>query len=116
MKAVGRFGDTPDKVIIELGDDGYRLLGDARDVNRRNATDAIREVLTPGQRMTEKQLAENLKGRAKKTTVGDTLHDMLKDGELEREGGGSRGSPYVYLLSPTAPIPIGREKESDAKA
>ena len=108
--AVGRFDDTPDRVIVELSDDGYRLLGDAGAVARKDAKDSIREALALDRHMTEKQLAEELGDRVKKTTLGDTLREMLDTEEVARQGEGKKGSPYCYFLSPSAPSYRARER------
>ncbi len=108
--AVGRFDDTPDRVIVELSDDGYRLLGDAGAVARKDAKDSIREALALERHMTEKQLAEELGDRVKKTTLGDTLREMLDTEEVARQGEGKKGSPYCYFLSPSAPSYRARER------
>ena len=108
--AVGRFADTPDRVIVELSDDGYRLLGDASAVARKDAKDSIREALALERHMTEKQLAEELGDRVKKTTLGDTLREMLDTEEVARQGEGKKGSPYCYFLSPSAPSYRARER------
>ncbi len=108
--AVGRFDDTPDRVIVELSDDGYRLLGDAGAVARKDAKDSIREALALDRHMTEKQLAEELGDRVKKTTLGDTLREMLDTGEVARQGQGKKGSPYRYFLSPSAPSYRARDR------
>ena len=110
---VGRFGDLPDKVIGELRDDGYHLLGDVRDVAIRDAKDAIRAVLlissqrigegpveenkTSG--MTEAAIAEEVGPEIKKTTAGKALREMYKAGEVKREGSGGRGGAFTYFLS-----------------
>ena len=108
--AVGRFDDTPDRVIVELSDDGYRLLGDAGAVARKDAKDSIREALALERHMTEKQLAEELGDRVKKTTLGYTLREMLDTEEVARQGEGKKGSPYCYFLSPSAPSYRARER------
>ena len=101
--AVGRFDDTPDKVIVELSGNGYRLLGDAGAVAREDAKASIREALGSDRHMTEKQLAEELGDRVKKTTLGTALREMVSAGDVGREGDGKRNSPYLYFLSPSAP-------------
>ena len=84
--------------------DGYRLLGEVKDVVIQDAKDAIRAVLASGESMTEAAIAEEVAPEIKKTPAGNALREMYKAGEVRRGGSGGRGGPYTYsLFSPNAP-------------
>lgn len=95
LSTLSRFGETPDEVVIELEDGGYRALGDQTAVAFTEARAAVLDVVPDdGEGMPEQAIIEET--GAKKTMVGNALRDLAKAGEIEKTGNGRRGSPYRY--------------------
>ena len=97
LSLLGRF-EVPEKLIVELTDDGYSLLGNTTDVNSLDLQNAIKEALD-GRTRTEQELIGVLPDA--KTSIGKELRKLVDKGEVGRKGDGKRNSPYVYFVSPT---------------
>ena len=97
LAMLGRF-DLPDKLIVELGDDGYELLGEAGVVRQRDNEQAVLDVIDDVPR-TEEEVKERVPSIAK-TALNSTLRSLIATGTVTRQGSGKKGDPYRYV-SPT---------------
>jgi hypothetical protein len=112
IEALSRFDETPDKLIVELTDNGYRSLGDASAFAEREAMSAIVELLPAKEEnaMKTDEVVDKLKADGVKRTVAtEALAKLTSAGTIRRIGEGRRGSPYCYHK----PVPEG-EKDSSA--
>jgi hypothetical protein len=111
VKAIGRFRDIPDEVLVELRPDGYQCLGDPGDPAVRAehktfdwAADlmAILEAAN-GEWQDTKCVIERLterRGEAPKTAdLRSYLDKRFADGEIERSGEGRKGDPYLWRIT-----------------
>jgi hypothetical protein len=99
IESLSRFDETPDKLVVELTDNGYRSLGDASAFAEREAMGAIVELLPAGAEnaMTTAEVVDKLKEQGVKRTVAtETLAKLTTAGTIRRTGEGKRNSPYRY--------------------
>ena len=100
IHALSRFDETPDELVIELTDEGYKALGTKADIAEAEARNAILEA-APTAEEEAVSLDELLEAtELKRTTVQNAIEALLDAGELERTGRGRRGSPYRYWRPP----------------
>jgi hypothetical protein len=112
IESLSRFDETPDKLVVELTEDGYRSLGDASAFAEREAMSAIVELLPAKEENAIKtdEVLDKLKEHDVKRTVAmEALTKLAVAGSIRRVGEGKRGSPYRYYK----PTPEG-EKDSSA--
>lgn len=101
IETLSRYTETPEKVVVELVDEGYVLLGEAEAVA---IADALRIVsaLLGGEfgrletGVTVDELVE-ASGLAR-TTVQRAIRELRKRGEVAESGRGIRGNPYRYSM------------------
>jgi hypothetical protein len=99
VESLSRFDDTPDKLVVELTDDGYRSLGDASAFAEREALSAIMELLPAKEEnaMKTEVVVDKLKEHdVKRTVATEALAKATAAGSIRRVGKGQRGSPYLY--------------------
>ena len=124
IESLSRFDETPDKLVVELTQDGYRSLGDATAFAEKEAEEAIRELLPSKEEnaMTSGDVLDKLKEQDVKRTVGmDALASLSKTGTVCRVGKGKKGSPYRYykpasdeeIHSSESPVGSGRMNGQD---
>jgi hypothetical protein len=94
LHALSRFDETPDVLVVELTEDGYKALGDKAAVAEAEAREAILKAAP-----TEESEAMSLEDLLETTGVGRTtaqeaIKALLETGELRRAGEGVKGSPY----------------------
>jgi hypothetical protein len=110
--ALSRFEETPDKLVVELTEQGYRSLGDASAFAEREVVEAIVELLPAKleNAMTTSEVVDKLKEHdVKRTVATEALAKLTTAGTIERIGEGKRGNPYRYFK----PV-CGSEKDSSA--
>jgi hypothetical protein len=115
IRALSRFDETPDKLVVELRPGGYLALGRSRAVAAEEAKATILSAAP-----LEESRALTLKGFMSATGVAKTTADrailtLLSMGRLARTGKGKRGNPYRYWApgihsAQTAP-PSNEQKE-----
>ena len=96
LQTVSRF-NTPDDLLIELTDSGYRVLGTPGEAAQAQAAADLLENMpeSKGQAATINTLVtSNRKSRAQVQKLLDTL---LESGDVERSGTGRKGNPYRYF-------------------
>lgn len=91
LEAVSRYGDTPDSLVIEYAEGTYRKLGSPQEVGSHAKVNKVWEaVTTEGQTMEQLALLTDLS----KQDVSKALQTLGE--RVHREGGGHRGSPYLF--------------------
>ena len=99
IESLSRFDETPDKLVVELTERGYRSLGDATAFAEKEAEGAILEALPskPGNAMVTADVLDKLKEQDIKRTVATNALAKLSDaGVVLRVGEGKKGNPYRY--------------------
>ncbi|MDR7400545.1 MAG: AAA family ATPase [Armatimonadota bacterium] len=107
LRAVSRFSETPEELVVELRPDGYRSLGGSQDVARQELRQAILDVLPglgedpiPLEARGGESVLARLKGQTvPRTTAYEVLTRLVEDGAVERTGTGKRGDPYKYRVA-----------------
>jgi hypothetical protein len=113
VEALSRFDETPDKVVIELTDKGYRNLGNASAFAEKEAQDAVVEILPAKAEhaLATADVLDQLSKQGVKRTVGtEALARLTESGTIERLGKGQKGSPYRYYK----PTPEDRPGDSES--
>ena len=99
LSYVGRFDTTAPDVVIELTDDGYRLLGSAATVRADALIQQVENALPPdGSPRTLEQIRE-LTGIGR-DRLRDLLHDGAEHGHFVRTGSGRKCDPYRFGRRP----------------
>lgn len=98
LEAVSRYSETPAKLVIGLGEQGYSALGSPEDVGQQAKTDKVRAALSQlGQQIKDLTAATGLSKQDVSRALG-SLGDVVT-----REGTGHRGDPYRYRLNSICP-------------
>lgn len=98
LRAIGRFEETPEEVVVELDGHGYRVLGDLDAVRETHARDEVlAAIATFDCPVTPKQLSEAL--GVPESTARGRLNATYKHGHLRRLGEGKKGNPYMFELN-----------------
>jgi len=117
LRSYGRFEETPAEVVIELTDEGYKLVGSTGDANRKDRQQVIAEILTDREWRTADQVLEQRKeGRIPKPgkrTIQADLNQGHDSGSWNRDGKGAKGDPYRYRLDSRTAHLLGSPQESD---
>jgi hypothetical protein len=92
LEAVSRYSETPDKIIISMGEHGYEVLGSPEEVFIQGKTEKVKAALTGGG-----QTMEDLKAKTglSKQDVSRCLQ-RLGDGVL-RKGTGKRNDRFRFF-------------------
>ncbi len=99
IESLSRFDETPDKLVIELTDGGYRSLGDATAFAEQEAMSAIVELLPTKEEnaMTSGDVLDKLKEQdIRRTVATDALAKLTNSSGIRRIGTGKKGNPYRY--------------------
>ncbi len=100
IESLSRLGEAPDKLFVELTDDGYRSLGDTSAFAEREAMKAIVELLPAKEEnaMPTKDVLDKLKEQGVKRTVATEALKKLATDAIRRIGEGKRNDPYRYYM------------------
>jgi hypothetical protein len=112
IESLSRFDETPDKLVIELTEDGYRSLGDASAFAEKEAMSAIVELLPTKEEnaLPTADVLDRLKDQNIKRTAANEALVKLADSEtIVKIGKGKRGDPYRYYK----PTPDGEKVSSE---
>lgn len=104
IESLSRFDETPDKVVVELTEQGYKSLGDATAFAEEEAENAVLEMLPSKEEnaMVTADVLDKLKEQDIKRTVATAALAKLSDaGTVRRIGEGKKGNPYRYYKPPT---------------
>jgi hypothetical protein len=99
IESLSRFDETPDKLVVELTDEGYRSLGDASAFAEKEAMKFIEDLLParPEKAMKTDEVLDKLKEHdIKRTVANDALAKLTTSGTIRRIGEGKKGDPYRY--------------------
>jgi hypothetical protein len=99
IESLSRFDETPEKLVVELTDEGYRSLGDASAFAEKEAMKAIVDLLParPENSMKTDEILDKLKEHdIKRTVANEALTKLTTAGTIRRIGEGKRGDPYRY--------------------
>ena len=99
IHALSRFTETPSRLAIELGPEGYISLGTEAALAVREAAGAILEVAPVGEgaALTEKELLAM--ARVKRTTGQQAMDELLREGRLNKSGCGKKGDAFRYFVT-----------------
>lgn len=103
IETLSRYSETPDKVVIDLTDEGYVLLGDEEAVT---LADAIRKVSAHLGTLNEQKQSATLDELVSdldmtRAAIQRALKELEYRGEVEHTGLGKRGDPKRYALRET---------------
>ena len=94
VSTFGRYDDFPE-TVIELRPDGrVELTGDVGDIRERRARDAVLAYLDDNPGATQAELRDGCGLRWQVANVA--LKALMRDGKVERTGGGGRSDPYSH--------------------
>ncbi len=99
LSAYGRFDSTPHELVIDLGPEGYTVLGEPVNVRGVDTQESIIDLLSESEdgltadEVREAWPSEPLPG---KTSLSKVLSDGAAEGKWERLGKGVKGNPYKY--------------------
>ncbi len=104
LTAYSRFDETPRESVIELTDDGYRMIGKKADAGRADRQAVVAEVLPPdGPGLTAGEIRESWpEDRIPKPGVRTLAEDLRAGADAElwtRSGNGKKGDPYRYVAA-----------------
>jgi DnaB-like helicase N terminal domain/AAA domain len=105
LQSLSRFTETPNDLLIELTDAGYILLGERRETALKDAKDAIFRIAP---RVEAEAIGlEDITKAAELTrpTAQRAIDELVRDGQLIRNGKGKRGNPFRYSI-PEVEIPF----------
>ncbi len=91
METIGRYADTPRKLVIELVDNEYVNLGTTESMDHEAAKAKVLEVLGSDPKDINAIVAKT--GLSRKS-VDRAIQDL--GSEVLREGDGVKGDPYTY--------------------
>ena len=108
IKGVGRYDGIPEKLLVELTEDGYRVLGTGGDAAFKQAVAAVRRHApdNEGSAVKEDDLLAAMKEEdgVSRSTGGRAMEFLRDEGDLRRIGEGKKGDPYrCYLPKPKIP-------------
>jgi hypothetical protein len=106
LRALSRYQETPQELVIDLQGGGYEALGTGEQVIMRQAEEALLDILPgPAEEAIpfEGGADDTIMGRVKeaklpRTTLHRALASLVERGLVERLGGGKRGDPYRFRL------------------
>lgn len=104
LTGYSRFDETPSEVVVELSDEGYRMVGTKRDASQADRMAVIGELLpSEGDGATAAELhtawPDADVARPGKRTIQIDLRKGAAEGRWVESGIGARGSPYRYRLA-----------------
>lgn len=110
IESLSRYGETPEKVVAELLDTGYHLLGEAEAVALGEAIEKVSALLGVEEwaETNGPTLDELLKSvpDLKRSTVQRALASLEGMGELVITGAGRRGDPRRFRVVPPTHIEL----------
>jgi DNA-binding transcriptional ArsR family regulator len=112
LRAVSRYGATPEELAAELDGETYSAKGDLEHLSADHERGRVLEAVGPAVEMTIGELAEQT--GIPKGTVGRRLEQLREDGTLERCGAGKKGDPYRFRrpgFDSSTPPPIAGRNE-----
>ena len=106
-------------MVIELADDGYKLVGSTGDASRDDRRKVIGDILADGDLRTANEVhtqwTEDIPKPSKRTIQQDLNHGYDL-GWWQREGKGVRGDQYRYRFDSRTVPPLSARIESNSPA
>lgn len=110
-----RFEETPDRLLIELGQDYiYKALGRPDDVALEDVKRRAKEVLTTDWQTTPQIIEAFDDPKPGREGVRRALHELTREGTVEREQGAGRNPDKWRFVAPTTHVytyPVGATNE-----
>lgn len=98
IHALSRFDETPDTLTVDLGKEGYSVLGTGQDAATVAARERLLSIL-PRTKSAAMESAAICKAAALSATGSQrVLAKLLDDETIERRGNGRRNDPYRYWI------------------
>lgn len=120
LTAMGRFEACPPETVIELGRDGYTVIGDRQEARSIDTTATVRELLpeaAPG--WTWQEVAEAWPSTPKpgQASLRGLLNAGVRDGKWQRSGTGHKGDAWRYwgAMPFVAPSTLGGRDETNPR-
>jgi hypothetical protein len=96
--------------VIELGADGYRIIGDRREARAKDLAESVVAMLpTEGEGVTAEELRDGWPDDSTKpglTPLRGVLNRGAMDARWLRSGTGHKGDPWRFRASDSIPSPI----------
>lgn len=105
LTAYSRFDETPSEVVLELGDEGYAVVGTKADAKRTDRQAIIASLLAANLEgstidgLREQWPVDGVPKPSRRTLAND-LDIGFNDGQWLRIGEGVKGDPYRYKAKP----------------
>jgi len=98
IESLSRYDETPEKVVVELTDEGYLMLGDSEDVALSDALRIVSGLIGGENGQKRKWTLDELadEGEIPRTNVRRAIRELKARGEVQESGSGKRGDPYRY--------------------
>jgi hypothetical protein len=97
LRAVSRFSSTPEELVFELGEAGYKACGDLSQVKADGDRSLLLAALEQLGEATTKELHEE--AEIPEATVRERMTELFAQERIGRLGEGKRGDPYRWSLS-----------------
>lgn len=101
LTCLSRFEEPEPEVVVELRDDGYTCLGSKSAARQGDRMQAITDILPkqpPGMTVTEVREAWPEDRKPGERTLRRDLRTAADDGQLLRDGDGTKGAPYRFSI------------------
>jgi hypothetical protein len=120
VESISRYDDVPPKLYIELGPDGYTVLGEEGDIANQKARAYLLES-APTSEGDAESVDELAKGAGVgKTALRDATAGLVGESLLHRTGAGKRGDAYRYwravIDSSAYRVTVADGRNSDTKS
>lgn len=103
IETLSRYAETPEKVVIELTDEGYVLLGPAEAVALHDGLRIVSALIGGENEQKESWTVDELvtESGLTRATTQRALHELRYRGDVIESGKGRRGDPIRYAASKT---------------
>ncbi len=100
IESLSRYTETPEKIVVELTDEGYILLGEAEAVSLADALKFVSGLLGRGKRNesgpTIDEMVVEADGALDRSAIRRALRELERRAEIESTGRGVKGDPKRY--------------------
>jgi hypothetical protein len=98
IRSLSRFSETPNKLVIELSDDGqYVAVGERRETTLKDAREGIFRITPTSELDADDLQAICLRADISRQTGQRAIEALVQTGELSRTGKGTKGNPFRYF-------------------
>jgi hypothetical protein len=101
IESLSRYTETPEKIVVELTEDGYILLGEAEAVSLADALKFVSGLLGRGNDRNESgptidEMVVEADGALDRSAIRRALRELERRAEIESTGRGVKGDPKRY--------------------